>query len=45
MSRDITVLPFRQPEAIDDRRPPRKGRAEPLAGRDHATDGGMAGRL
>ena len=22
-----------------------KGRAEPLAGRDHATDGGMAGRL
>ena len=27
------------------RRPPRKGRAEPLAGRDHATDGGMAGRL
>ena len=27
------------------RRPPGKGRAEPLAGRDHATDGRMAGGL
>ena len=26
-------------------RPPGQGRAEPLAGRDHATDGGVAGGL
>ena len=37
------------PAGSVDRRLPggarRKGRAEPLAGRDHATDGGMAGTL